>query len=365
MKAFERMRSRNGADSRSLTGFVLVLWIVLPLLAGTVFPEQKVKADVSNYTELFFDELKNLVMPKNAVPLEWKLTLGLATVRTPRRMARDSNGDFFLIEAANGAVTKFSPEGAADEEFAKNAAKRKRTKSPQSLAARENMLFVQDQDKIIQMDGHGSFVHSMGVSFADDMAIDETGEIFLSPLIIESKTPLVEIYSAQGKRLRTFGEAMNFRYNLAEMNKRRLVISGDDVFVIFRYFPVVRRYRKTGELLGEYRIEDRFTAIKENYNLRRIGEGIANPSKRYGYMEITEAAAALDGFLYVISGYPILMIYEISAQGQIHAIYWKDTEEVYVPRDFAIEGSIKEIRFFVLRDSVQASLDVFVANRKK
>jgi len=365
MKPLNGKVSRSGAACQGLTVSALVLGIAWPLFSVAANPEQKAKTDVSNFTELFFDELKNLVMPNNAVPLELKLTLNLSSVLVPRRMARDSEGYLYLTEAADGTVAKFSPDGTIDEEFARNAAKGKKLRNPQSVSAREKILFVQDQDKIVQMDGRGSFVHSMGISSTDDMAIGENGEIFLSPSVMDPKSPLVEVYSPQGKKLKTFGAAMNFRHSLGELNKRRLVLGGDNVFVIFRYFPVVRQYRKTGEFLGEFRIEDRFTAIKENYNLRRLGEGIANPSRRYGYMEIANAAAAFEGSLYVISGYPILMIYEITPNGKISAIYWKDIEEVYVPKDFAIEGSSQEIRFHVFRSFPVAGVDVFMASRKR
>jgi hypothetical protein len=333
--------------------------------SGSVLFGQTVKAEVSTYSELFFDALKNLVMPENSIELGEKSSLNLAGVRGARRMALESRGDIYLTISTNSALAKFSREGAADEDFARNAARKKKLLNPQSLAIFDDSLVIHDQNKIVRLNLNGTFIDAFAIPNADDAAFDENGLIYIAPTTIDPQTPLVEIYSPRGKKINAFGEAFNVRHSLGEWNKRRLVLVGGDVFVIFKSLPIVRRYGNKGDLLGEFRIEDQFTAIKEYYNLKRLGEGIANPARRFGFMETANAAAVFEGSIYVISGYPILMIYELKRDGRLQTIYWKDMEEVYEPKDLAIDGAKSEIRFHVLRNSLEPILDVFSVIRNQ
>jgi len=366
------MSPRNGDDhspadaSRFVREAVLGFWIVVAFLtsASALFG-QKVKTDVTTLDDLFFNELKNLVMPKNAVELAKGPSLNITGAPAPRRMATDSAGNIYLSEARKATVVKLNPEGSPDEEFAGNIAKKKRLANPRVLSIHKDMLLVLDQLRIIVFDLNGIFVSSIKIPNADDMAIDENDTIFVSPSITDPGIPLVETYTMQGKKVNSFGSPKNFRHSLGELNRRSLLLNGDMVYVFFKYFPIIRKYSKKGELIEEFRIEDNFIRIKEEFNLKRLGEGIADPAKRFGYAEIISSVSVFDGLLYAISGYPLLMIYEIGNNGKVNAIYWKDMEEIYVPKDLAIDEANKEIRFHVLRSSPDSILDVFSTPRKK
>jgi len=345
---------------------VLGFWIVAACLtsAPALFG-QKVKTDVTTLDELFFNELKNLVMPKNAVELAKGPSLNITGAPAPRRMMMDSAGNIYLSEAIKATVAKLNPEGIPDEEFAENVAKKKRLANPRALSIHKDMLLVLDQERIVVFDLSGKFVNSLRIPYADDMAIDENGSIFVSPSITDPRIPLVETYTMQGKIVNSFGSPLHFRHSLGELNKKSLLLRGDMVYVVFKYFPVIREYSKKGEFIEEFRIEDNFIRIKEEFNLKRLGEGIVDPAKRFGYMEIISSVSVHNGLLYVISGYPLLMIYEIGNNGKVNTIYWKDMEEIYVPKDLAIDEANKEIRFRVLRSSPDSILDVFSAPRKR
>ena len=366
------MSPRKGDDhssedaSRFVREAVLGFWIVVACLtsAAALFG-QKVKTDVTTLDDLFFNELKNLVMPKNAVELKKGPSLNITGAPRPGRMTTDSAGNIYFSEARRATVLKLTPDGILDMNFAGNFAIKKRLTNPHALSIHENMLLVQDQEKIVVFDLNGKFVSSMDIPNADDIAIDENGTIFVSPSIKSPKTALVETYSLRGKKANSFGSPMNFRHSLGELNRRSLLLNGDMVYVVFRFFPIIRKYSKKGEFIEEFRIEDSFIRIKEEFNLKKMGEGIADPAKRYGYLEIISAASVFDGLFYAISGYPILMVYEIGNNGKVNTIYWKDLEEIYVPKDLAIDEANKEIRFRVLRSSPDSILDVFSTPRKR
>ncbi|MCX6563529.1 MAG: hypothetical protein NTU60_07985 [Candidatus Aminicenantes bacterium] len=366
------MSPRQGDDhssagaSRFARKTVLGFWIVAACLtsAPALFG-QKVKIDVTTLDDLFFNELKNLVMPKNAVELAKGPSLNITGAPAPLRMVMDSAGNIYISEAKKATVVKLNSAGIPDEEFAGNVAKKKRLTNPRALSIQKDMLLVLDQERIVVCDLSGKFVNSLRIPNADDMAIDENGSIFVSPSITDPRNPLVETYTMQGKKVNSFGSPLNFRHSLGELNRRSLLLNGDMVYVVFKFFPVIRKYSKNGEFIEEFRIEDNFIRIKEEFNLKRLGEGIADPAKRFGYAEIISSASVFDGLLYAISGYPLLMIYEIGNNGKVKTIYWKDMEEIYVPKDLAIDEANNEIRFRVLRGSPDSILDVFSAHRRR
>jgi len=346
---------------KSFPGF----WILLFFISGTVLFGQKVKTDVTTLDDLFFNELKNLVMPKNAIELVKGPSLNIPGTPALRRMTTDSAGNIYLSEAKKATVVKLTPEGILDEEFVGNVAKKKRLTNPRALSIHKDQLLVQDQERIVVFDLKGRFVSSREIPNADDMAIDENGTIFVSPSITDPRIPLVETYTMQGKKVNSFGAPINFRHSLGELNRRSLLLNGDMVYVVFTFFPIIRKYSKKGEFIEEFRIENNFTRIKEEFNLKRLGEGIADPAKRFGYMEIISSGSVFNGLLYTINGYPLLMIYEIENNGKVNTIYWKDLEEIYVPKDIAIDEANKEIRFRILRSSPDSILDVFSTPRKR
>jgi hypothetical protein len=346
--------------------FILGLWIITACLASAAaLFGQKVKSDVTILDDLFFNELKNLVMPKNAIELGRGPSLKMPGTPALQRMTTDSGGNIYLSESRKATVLKLTPGGILDEGFAGNVIVKKRLTNPRALSIHKDQLLVQDQERIVAFDLDGKFVNSLKIQNADDMAVDESGTIFLAPSIMGSDTPLVETYSSRGKKTNSFGSPMKFRHSLGELNRRSLLLDGDTVYIVFKFFPIIRKYSTKGEFLGEFRIENNFIRIKEEFNLKRMGEGIADPAKRFGYLEIISSALVFDGSLYAINGYPILMIFEIGNDGKINTIYWKDLEDIYIPKDFAVEKRGTEIRFHVLRSTPDPSLDVFSAPRKK
>ncbi len=348
-------------------GDFILRFLIIPacLASAAALFGQKVKSNVTILDDLFFNELKNLIMPKNAVELGKGPSLNIAGTPALRRMTMDLAGNFYLSDARKATVLKLTPGGTLDEGFAGNVIVKKRLTNPRALSIHKDQLLVQDQERIVAFDLNGKFVSSLKIPNADDMAVDESGTIFISPSIINPETPLVEMYSLQGKKMNSFGSPMNFRHSLSELNRRTLLLDDDTVYVVFRYFPIIRKYSKKGGFVGEFRIENNFIRIKEEFNLKKMGEGIADPAKRFGYLEIISSASVFDGSLYAINGYPILMIYKIGNDGKINTIYWKDLEEIYIPKDFAVEKRGNEIRFHILRSAPDASLDVFSVPRKR
>jgi hypothetical protein len=348
-------------------GDFILRFLIIPacLASAAALFGQTVKSDVTILDDLFFNELKNLIMPKNAVELGKGPSLNIAGTPALRRMTMDLAGNFYLSDARKATVLKLTPGGILDEGFAGNVIVKKRLTNPRALSIHKDQLLVQDQERIVVFDLSGKFVSSLKIANTDDMAVDENGAIFISPSIINPETPLVEMYSLHGKKMNSFGSPMNFRHSLSELNKRTLLLDDDTVYVVFKYFPIIRKYSTKGEFLGEFRIENNFVRIKEEFNLKRMGEGIADPVKRFGYLEIISSASVNDGSLYAINGYPILMIFEIGNDGKVHTIYWKDLEEIYIPKDLVIDGTDSEIRFRVLRSTPGSGLDVFSAPRKR
>ncbi|MDW7761741.1 MAG: tetratricopeptide repeat protein [Acidobacteriota bacterium] len=131
------------------------------------------------------------------------------------------------------------------------------------------------------------------------------------------------------------------------------VDANGDIFVAFAYFPIVRRYSSEGKLLAEFKIESPAMEAKEIYNLKAVGEGIADPSQRAVLKPLILDLQVQDGRIFLLSHIPRLEIVELDGEGNSPATYWMETREIYRANGFAVHNAGGELRFYVSRDEFQ------------
>ncbi|MGD8536338.1 MAG: hypothetical protein PVF66_10860, partial [Candidatus Aminicenantes bacterium] len=119
-------------------------------------------------------------------------------------------------------------------------------------------------------------------------------------------------------------------------------------------------------LLAEFKIENQIMEAKEKYNLKKIGQGIADKSDRVGYMDVIVDIEAFNDRVYLLSHYPRLEILEIDKEGKVAVTYWKDFQNVYKANDFLVQEIDGKKRFYVLQSSPpKYDVDVFKAKAKR
>jgi hypothetical protein len=343
--------------------FCFLLLVVTPLVIAAF---QKVSTRVTVYSELFMNEEGLLPLPDNAVELELVFSFNSSLFGVVQKMAADFDGNIFVSDSGQCAVFKFDAAGEFLLQIGEEGKKKGKFLSPSNIFAKESLM-VQDTEKngLEFFDFEGNFLKSIKISEFSAVVFDGKNRLYVAPPVVDKNSPLVTAYSLSGKKLFSFGKALVFQHSMFQLNARTLALnSRGELYVTLAKFPVVRKYSAGGELLGEYTIDSPITRVKEEFNLKRIGEGITNPTRRFGYMDVTVDMEYFDGKIYLMSDYPRLEILEMEEDGQVVSTYWQEYDEVYEADDFLIQGVDGEMMFYVLH-SFPPEYDVDVFKKKK
>jgi tetratricopeptide (TPR) repeat protein len=280
-------------------------------------------------------------------------------------LAADRNGNIYASAMNDRFVQKFNAAGELLLLMGKKRNGKALFQAPSGVCAVGDQLVVYDTGrKSLEFMGfQGTYVRSLSMSECDEFAVDESGRIYVAHAVQDKSSPLVTIYSPDGKEL-AFGKPLPFHHSMAILNSRSMAVTQKgELFVAFTYFPIVRKYSSEGELLNEYHIESPLMKAKENYNLKLIGEGIADMTQRVGYKALIYSIKALGDKIYLLSNFPRLEITELNDGGIYTATYWIDFKEVYETADFAVQEVNGEKKFYVSH-SYPPHFDIDVLKKK-
>jgi tetratricopeptide (TPR) repeat protein len=325
------------------------------------FP-QEVTTKVTVYDDIFLTESGLIPLPENAVELEREFTIQSKHFQSPIILGADRNGNIYASDERNGAVYKFDSGGEFQLQIGRSGKGRVRLRAPCDLWAAGDYLIVYDKEKerLEFMDFQGVRIKSQKMADFTDMTIDEKGSFYVAHQVEDKDSPLVDVYYPD-KRRSFFGKPLAFRHSMQVLNSRSLALNEKgDLYVAFTYFPVVRKYSAQGRLLAEYRIENSIMQAKENYNLKKVGEGIAHPTLRAGYRAVIVDMRTFENKIYLLSHVPRLEITEMDDDGNVTATYWMDSQEVYETNNFIIQKIDGEKTFYVSHASPpKYDIDVF------
>jgi tetratricopeptide (TPR) repeat protein len=333
-----------------------------PTISSSV---QKVTTKVTVYDDIFLTESGLLPLLENAIELEREFTIQSKHFQSPIKLAADLEGNIYASDERNSAVYKFDASGNFQLQIGKSGKGKVNLRAPYDLLAARYCLIVHDKERgrLEFVDFEGTRIRSQKTADFTDMAIDESGRLYVAHLIQDKKSPLVDVYFSD-KRRSSFGNPLFFRHSMQVLNSRSLALNEKgDLYVAFTYFPIVRKYSSGGKLLAEYRIESPIMQAKENYNLKKVGEGIVHPILRAGYRAVIIDIRTYGDKVYLLSHVPRLEITEMDDDGNVTATYWMDSQEVYETNDFVIQEIDGEKKFYVSHSSPpKYVIDVF---RKK
>jgi len=341
--------------------FIISLELLCSSSLSSPFSLQKVKTEVDIQDGLFITESGLLPLPENSVELEKVFTIPSSHFREVQKITQDPSGNIYVSDSYKSAVLQFSSSG----EFLSRMEGKGKGKllKPNHIFAAKNNLYIHDLEKetILCMDLDGIYQKKLKISSLDDFIFSPNSHLYVAPTIKDQNTPLIQVRSIEKNSLRSFGKPVSYRHSMDVLNSRTLVLdSQGNLWVAFTYFPIVRKYSKQDDLISEFKIDNLIMKAKEQYNLQKIGRGIARSSQRVGYMEVIEDIEAHGDKIYLLSHYPRLEITVLKENGEIVKTYWKEFLEVYKTRGFVIQEKEGELRFFVLRsDHPNYSVDVF------
>jgi hypothetical protein len=303
--------------------------------------------------------------PANAVELERESTISLQQSSSFVGLTSDADGNIYVSLWSVGIVQKYSAQGEPLLTLGRKPNGKPFLREPLEVRASSGLLAVHDLGRasIEVFDQSGTRVRGRKVSECDDFALGDGGRLFVAQAVQDLSTPLVSVLGPDGESS-AFGKPLPFPHSLRVLNSRTLALNDKGgIFVAFTYFPIIREYSADSALKAEYRLESAVIKAKEDYNLKLIGEGIADPSKRAGFRAVTLRAKSLGEKVYLLSVWPRLEITEVDDQGRQGVTYWQDRFEISDDRDFAVVRVGNDLKFYVAHPSPQGTdIDVF---RKK
>jgi tetratricopeptide (TPR) repeat protein len=336
--------------------------VALVLCPARLSTHQEVTTKVTVYDGIFLTEQGLIPLPENAIELEREFTIESIEFRSPIQLATDSEGNIYAAAKRNSAVYKMDAAGELLLKIGKPGRRKGSLPAPTDIATAGGCLIVHDTEKqrLEFLDFEGSYVKNRKISDFTDFLLDEKDSLYVAHNVENEHSPLITVYFPAGKKL-IFGKPLLFRHSMQVLNSRSLALNGKgELYVAFTYFPIVRKYSASGKLLDEYRIDSPIMEAKENYNLKKVGEGIAHKDRRAGYRDVIVGIRYFEGKIYLLSHVPRLEITEMHEEGAVTATYWMDSQEVYETHDFVIREIDGVIKFYVSHTSPpKYDIDVF------
>jgi len=340
---------------------IFIFLLALALCPARLSTHQEVTTKVNVYDDIFLTEQGLMPVPENAIELKHEFTIESIEFRSPIQLATDPERSIYASAKRNSAVHKMDATGELQLKIGKPGKRKGSLPAPTDISTACGYLIVYDTEKqrLEFLDFEGNYVKSREISDLTDFVIGEDESLYVAHHIEDEHSPLITVYFPDGKKL-TFGKPLFFRHSMRVLNSLSLALNGKgELYVAFTYFPVVRKYSVSGKLLGEYRIDSPIMKAKENYNLKKVGEGIAYKAQRVGYRDVIVGIRSFEGKIYLLSHVPRLEITEMDEEGTVTATYWMNTQEVYETHDFLIR-EIDGVKKFYVSHSHPPKYDIDV-----
>jgi tetratricopeptide (TPR) repeat protein len=351
-----RMKSKN-------IFFVCFIGTFIFLCAVTTFTAQKVTTKVRIYSDIFLTDEGLLPLPENAIELELDFSISDKLFKFAKKIDRDQEGNIHVLDSRLVKILKFDPKGNFLHSFGGNGGGKGRLLQPENFILSEDCLIIQDrqQKRLLIYNLQGEYLDRLRLSGFSHFTIDAQGKFYLAAYVKDQYSPLIKVYSPENKSTSSFGKPLVFHHSLKKLNLTSITVNDRrELFIAFRFFPLVRKYASDHRLAAEYRIDTPIMEAKDKYNLQKIGRGIADPTLRAGYMDVITDIEIHKGKIYLLSHHPRLEILKLKEDGMIDVTYWIDQREVYEAIDFFVSEIAGKLKFYVLRSAPPLfSIDVY------
>lgn len=260
-------------------------------------------------------------------------------LKAASHLCSDRHGNIYVSDSQNHRVYKFAANGRILNHFGTRGKGPGDLLNPQMLSCdrEDNLVLLDSSNFRIQIyTPDGSYRHSFRLfetySF---VALDRLRQlIYCSPAGYDMKKPLVRVFDYKGKIKHSFGERKAFSKNILNLNTVHMdVNSKGEIYIAWRFFPLVRKYSPAGKLLGQFRPGHRLMLEEEKSNYKEIK---SNRSRREFQILIAGIRSKKDGF-YLFRYNPRMEILEFDDDGTLTHHFWADQSYNLVAGDFIVK----------------------------
>ncbi len=190
---------------------LLLLSLFLLCVSDSSLSSQKVTTKVKVYNDIFLTDSGLVPLPENAIELARELTIRSEHFQSPIRLAADLNGNLYASIMSARIVQKFNAAGEFLLPIGTKGNGKPFFQAPGDVHAAGDHLIIHDTGKksLEFMDFQGAYIRSQNISEFDDFAVDENDRLYVAHDIQDKDSPLITVYSPDGKGL-AFGKPLSF-----------------------------------------------------------------------------------------------------------------------------------------------------------
>ena len=268
----------------------------------------------------------------------------------PKDLAIQNDEYLFVVDNNLHKVFRFSFDGNFIEMFGKPGQGPGELYYPNRIIGTRNRIYIQDGRGINIYDGKFGFIKNF-MAFGPIQNFFVTSDdqhIFTNNVHPnEEKESLIEKYDTDGVIEKRFGK----RFMRKDHNSydSRCYLSGDEEEIIaaFYSYPLIRRYTREGELIGEFRIK---LSILEELEKLNYDKNFTNPAPNTLNLPLLLAGAKLyENHIYVLLYLPRLEILEFEKNGVLTGhFYCPEFNDIFALEGFGVSRFKNNLTFYVL-----------------
>jgi hypothetical protein len=227
---------------------------------------------------------------------------------------------------------------------------------PNAIHSWKDSLYVADDQGIKVLGRNGSFQRLVTSYYGiSDFAVSSAGTIYVNPRFRKYKeeNPLIVELSADGTRIRGFGDRLNHSQFGGLDDEAYLCTTDDYVIAVFKYLPVVHIYDRKGKLIRQFRVEH---AVWDSLNALTADRTFVHPKpSTFRLPRYIAGARVIENHLFVLLHLPRPEIVELTMDGKELNRY-RATVSPAASRYEGFDGQVLAgvYHFWILAGDVQA-----------
>lgn len=337
---------------------IIILFFCLFIVGGANSSQQiiseKPNSQISNMKD-FVEKLAKIKPSPDAIEMkETHLLPKMADEQedhylwNPVRLDLDTAGNIYITDWRANSLMKYDAKGSFIKKIGKSGQGPGDLSYPRDIRIIKDRIMVAEGNFRIQLfdlDGNSKKIIPLFKSFVN-IDMDESEAIYG---ITNSSNHLVEELSPDGKLIRSFGDKLDIKNLNFSSDGNIFINKNKEIVIVFRFFPIIRRYSKAGALLAEYHIKTQAFDEKEKFNIKSIDDAQRQKKNPACYQVVSSAEISGDHLFISDFDTQRYWIREINEKGNILRTFWAHVAEGFADMDIFPREENGQMTFYVLR----------------